>query len=82
MALKEYQVWGFDGGGRLTHAGVHRLQAVAAAEAKRVEANWRRWRKRYLAEHPGDYPLRHIGRTVVLELHPVGCPGQLVGFKV
>ena len=79
---EEYQTYGLDATGTLTHAGVNRACGMNAEEAKRIQREWSQWRLKYLDENPGDYPLRHCQPTVQLMMHPPGRPELTQTFNV
>lgn len=82
----EYQAYAYDKAGALVHAGPFTMRDARELEAtvRKVERAWRRWRNRYLKEHPdarsspiGD---RRNGRSYVV--HPIGNPGLSVRVSV
>jgi hypothetical protein len=80
--MKEFQTYGLDAAGNVTHAGTHRAKRFGPRIAKRHQAEWERWRAQFLAENPGDYPLRHVSATAELRVHPVGRPDLCVSYRV
>lgn len=79
---KEYQEYGIDAKGSITHAGVVNAPRMSKQVAKKIQNKWQVWRKQYLRDNPGDYPLRHTKPTVQLLIHPIGHPEQGQYYKV
>lgn len=80
--MQAYQTYGIDATGHLTHAGPNRVRRMNLRAAWRIQQSWERWRKRYLATHPGEYPLRtNTAPTVALRVHPVGQPQQCAEYR-
>lgn len=78
----QYQSYGVDAGGQVTHAGVHGMARMSVKAARRVQRRWQAWRAMYLRANPGDYPLRHVPATVNLAVHPIGQPELCRWFPV
>ena len=78
--MKEYQIYAIDKHGKLNHAGPKFIRGnVTANKCKRLERAWRKWRKEYLATHPGNYPLReHHNKTVKYIMNVVGDSKRFV----
>ena len=71
----KYQIYAYDKNGKLNHAGVHDLKTLTPAKLRTIERKWRKWRKEYIAEHPGDYPLAQPHKkTIVMVVYPIGSP--------
>lgn len=72
----KYQIYAFDANGKLNHAGTRNFRgSVTAKKCNRYEQAWQKWRRRYLFENPGNYPLRdHSDPSVVYFIHPSGKP--------
>lgn len=79
---REYQVYGVDAAGKVTHAGVHAAPNMSEKSARRLQRKWLAWREQYLRDHAGDYPLRHAAPTVRLVMYPVAEPGRAETFNV
>ena len=89
MAMKqtEYQVYGIAKGGGCTHAGVHTVTRMGPRVARWLQRDWEAWRDAFLADNPGDYPLREDAldpdrTTVCLAVHPVGQPERTRHYSV
>jgi hypothetical protein len=80
--MSEYQIYGLDVKGKVTHAGVVKADCVDFQTAKRIQREWQHWRARYLRENPGNYPLRFVRRTVLLVVHLVGEPAKHQSFDL
>ena len=52
-----YQVNAYDAQGRAVHMGTQEFRKVSLSTIRQHEAKWRAWRKVFIAENPGDYPL-------------------------
>jgi len=68
---KQYQEYGVDADGKVTHAGVVNAPRMSQRIAKRIQHKWQIWRVQYLSENPGDYPLRNTKPTKVLVIWPL-----------
>lgn len=70
----EYQIYAYDKNGTLNHCGPEKIkEPVTLAKCKKLERNWRRWRRNYLRDNPGNYPLRKHGKkTACYVIHPCG----------
>jgi len=79
----KYQIYAFDCEGTLNHAGSAEATGATVEEARRIEHEWRKWRRQYLKDNPGDYPLRrHHRRTVQYAMNPVGQPDTVVSVAL
>ena len=71
------QIFAYDKRGKLNHAGDGEFPGglISRMACEQNEKQWRAWRKKYLAENPGDYPLRkRCYKTVtMLVRHPNGA---------
>lgn len=74
MEKKEYQIYAYDKNGRLNHCGPESICGpVTIKKCKRLETDWRRWRREYLKTHPGNYPLRrHSRKTIAYIMNEIG----------
>lgn len=70
----QYQIYGLDKSGNITHAGVHGLHRVSIKPIRRLQRKWSAWREQYLRDNPGDYPLRHNRPTIAILVHPIRHP--------
>jgi len=52
------QTWALDSQRYLVHAGPAAVASLDLAGACALQRGWRRWRRAYLRNHPGNYPLR------------------------
>jgi hypothetical protein len=82
MEKKNYQIYGIDKNGSLTHAGTHEVENMDVKTAKKFEREWKQWRKQYLKDNPGDYPLRHTLKTVKYHVHPIGKPEECTAINL
>jgi hypothetical protein len=73
---QEYQSYGIDAEGKIVHAGVTRHTHMDAAEARKVQRTWVRWRREYNANVPGDYPARNVHTVSELIVFPIDNPDQ------
>lgn len=81
--MKRWQVYGLDESGQVTHAGTHDGQRMSARVATRIQRNWEKWRKGYLAENQGSFPLRdQVEETIILAVHEIGQPNTMVQYPV
>jgi len=79
--MTEYQTYGIDAAGIVTHGGVTKAKRMTPRLARRIQREWEKWRIQYLADHPGDYPLRHCPPTVALRAHPLGRPQECREYR-
>lgn len=79
---REYQSFGVDVEGKITHAGTTKHSRMSQRVASKIQRDWERWREEYLDANPGDFPLRHVAPTVSLIVHPVGAPDKQYTFAV
>lgn len=79
--MQAYQTYGVDASGHVTHAGPHTVSRMTLRTAYYLQRSWLRWRRRYLATHPGNYPLRRVAPTVALWAHPVGRPSECLEYR-
>jgi hypothetical protein len=79
---REYQTYGVDSDGHVVHAGVNRARRMSPEIARKIQRKWLIWRAGYLANHPGQYPLRDSQRVVRFCMHPVDDPSQARSFVV
>ena len=70
--MHEWQIYAIDKDGLVVHAGVHKADGVDMITVVGWERDWRRWRRAYLRNHPGDYPLRHCNRVVAVTVRKCG----------
>jgi hypothetical protein len=54
---REYQIITVSSDNILLHAGVHKLGRISHRTIQKLERKWQIWRKEYIANHPGQYPL-------------------------
>lgn len=83
MRKYTHQIYGIDANNQITHAGPRRCRAMDLKTAYRIERSWQAWRRWYLLQHPGKYPLcTDLGRTVTLHVHPMDNPnaGRIFSF--
>ena len=79
----DYQIYALDKNGKLTHAGVHRInKPVTKGKIVKIEKAWRKWRKQYLQDNPGDYPLRHSQDSAEYRVHPVGHSNHVLSVPI
>jgi len=80
----KYQIYAYDESSKLNHAGVHNIRgSVTPKIIQRIEKLWRKWREKYLAENPGNYPLReHHNKTAMVYYHPAGFPEKTMGLYI
>ena len=61
MAYKDYpnqyQMYTFDANNKLMHAGPTNAPRLSAKFAVKHERKWLQWRREYIKNNPGDYPL-------------------------
>jgi len=86
--LMKYQAYAF-AKDHLNHAGTNEIEPVPItmsewiAACKKIEAKWRVWRRRYLKEHPGDYPLRLCNkRSTTYYVNPIGKPEEMATYYI
>jgi len=82
QAARQVQIYGWDAFGHVTHAGVVSMTLVSPRTLRREQRRWEAWRGGYLADNPGDYPLRHVLPTVVVQGWPVGTPQAAVSVDI
>ena len=85
--MKRFQTYGIDASGKCTHAGVYDGRKQSPGVARKIQRDWLKWRKGYLADHPGNYPLRQDAetperKTVTLVMHEIGHPESAISFPV
>ena len=74
--------------GKLAYAGSSDVRGITATSARAVHRAWVAWARGYVAENPGDYPLRATvaglrqNPIVRLTLEPIGEPGQARVFEL
>jgi len=74
--------------GQLAYAGSTDARSITAASARGVHRAWVTWARRYVAENPGDYPLRTMvaelrrNPVVRMSLEPIGEPGRARVFEL
>jgi hypothetical protein len=56
--MKEYQVYAVDKNLKLCHAGVYKADELTIDGLLRYQREWESWRRKYLKDNPGEYPLR------------------------
>ena len=72
-----YQLYAITETGKLNHAGTKIFKGLTIKKLKRYETAWQAWRRQYLIDNPGNYPLRECNdRTVRYIVHPVKHPDQ------
>jgi len=76
MEKKNYQIYGID------KTGTHEVENMDVKTAKKFEREWKQWRKQYLKDNPGDYPLRHTLKTVKYHVHPIGKPEECTAINL
>lgn len=57
--MKRVQIYAVDADGSVVHAGTRNMRSITRPAVLRAERSWNKWRAKYLADNPGDYPLRH-----------------------
>lgn len=83
-----FQHYGITEAGGLAFAGTTESRRATATMARRIAREWVSWARRYVAEHPGDYPLVGVVRglpadpVVEIQLHPCGRQDQLTRWDV
>ena len=77
----QYQIYAVDINGRLTHAGVRGLKTNLKSIIK-MEKKWLAWKKQYIMDHPGDYPLKHTEKTVKIYVHSIDNPNIKRSFTI
>ena len=82
MDKKNYQVYGIDKNGELTHAGTHEVENMDVRMARKLEKEWKKWRREFLLNNLGDYPLRHTLKTVKYYVHPIGKPEECIAINI
>ena len=70
--MTRIQLYAWDAEGKLAHAGAHKVRTLTPQTLIRLEKEHRRWKRKYLHENPGEYPLRHSGPGVLLQAWPLG----------
>lgn len=69
----KYQLYGIDKNGLVTHAGTKNFRSLTIDKVHKYQRQWENWRKKYLKQNPGNYPLRTDNRETVLILaHKIG----------
>ena len=70
----EYQIYAIDKDGQMNHCGPENIDGLVTIDkCKKLESSWRKWRRNYLTDNPGDYPLRkHHKRTARYILNEIG----------
>jgi len=78
----DIQLYAWDAKGKFAHAGCHKVRRLTVATLVRLEGEHRTWKRKYLKEHPGDYPLRHTGPGVLLQGWPIGHEEQAIEARM
>jgi hypothetical protein len=78
----EYQLYGVNADGLVTHAGCRRFKALNAEVIRQDQAEWEAWATIRAAAYP-DAPIKDsIGKTVKVIVYPVGKPEQQQVFVI
>ena len=83
----EWQTYGWDAQGVVTHAGPVFAHRITRRVAIRIQRKWLRWRAEYLRDNPGNYPTRAdadnpLRRTVTIGIYPIGLPERCRYFRI
>jgi len=79
----EYQIIAVTKSGLVNHAGVHKLGKISHKTIVKLERKWQAWRKNYVDNHPGNYPLKenkNISSRVII--YPVDRPDNKRVFNL
>jgi len=82
--MTKYQIYTTDKNDKLLHAGVHTLGHISHRTIKKLERKWLAWRKIYINEHPGEYPLKEDADLLprYVTIFPIGAPRSAQKFTI
>jgi len=83
----EYQAYGLDKNGQVTHAGTFKAKKLTNQRVEKYQREWEKWRLQYLAQEPGNFPLRQDFNdpertTHAIIVHPIAQPEKEECFVI